>query len=69
MGLIPEETLLESQRRYYEQHPTREMIVARLLREDPSLTVAQLALIVMRSRGWVRKVLRRAGLQAARVRE
>jgi hypothetical protein len=69
MGLIPEEILLESQRRYYELHPTPAMLTVRTLKAKPDMTTAELALIVGRSRGWVRKVLRQAGLTAARVRK
>jgi hypothetical protein len=65
-GLIPQEQLDESRRRYFEANPTPAMICVRWLRDDPSLTVAQLALLVGRSRGWVRKVLKASALQPAR---
>lgn len=69
MGLIPEEDLRRAQEKYFRLHPTPAMLTVRTLKAKPDMTTAELALIVSRSRSWVRKVLKAAGLQAARVRK
>jgi len=65
MGLIPEADLQHSREKYFAANPTPAMICVRTLKTNPDMTTAELALIVSRSRSWVRKVLKAAGIKAA----
>jgi len=69
MGFIPEEDLQRSREKYFAEHPTPAMILLRAAKANPTATTAELALIVGRSRSWVRRTLKAAGLTAARVRK
>jgi len=64
-SLIPEEDLQRAREKYLRENPvppTHAEILCRIAREDPTLTVAQLADAAERSRSWVRKVLRQNGI-------
>jgi hypothetical protein len=66
-SLIPEADLRRAQEKYYAANPTREMVCIRTLKANPTMTTAELSLILGRSQSWVRRVLKAAGLSAARV--
>ena len=68
MGLIPEEILQAEREKYYAEHPTPAMVLVRTARENPTATVSELALIVKRSRSWVRKILAAKGITPGKAR-
>jgi transposase len=60
--VIPEEELQVLRERYRREHPTIAEILCQVAREDPSLTIAELAVAAERSLSWVRKTLKQAGI-------
>jgi hypothetical protein len=68
-SLIPEADLQRSREKYEREHPTSAQVLIRTARMNPDATTAELALIVSRSRSWVRRTLKASGLQAAKVRK
>jgi hypothetical protein len=64
-SLIPEAELQAARERYLREHPvppSRAEILCEVAREDPSLTVAELASAADRSPAWVRRILKQAGI-------
>jgi hypothetical protein len=65
-GLIDETALRASQEKYFAEHPTPAMILIRTAKANPTANTTELALIVGRSRSWVRKILKANAVTAAR---
>ncbi len=78
MSLIPVEDLIRAHERYLREQErlraesqttrpkTKAEILCEIAREDPTVTVAELAEAAERSASWVRKTLRQAGIAPAK---